>query len=192
MKLGRMEKITLAVVILLVITAIVSVTMKIRERNRLTGMYVTEILTDETKPLPEGIKTLSEKYKGYENLYSSDKKVLSYGYLQYTLDKKDGKSFHEELQSKLAKKNFNYEVITYENWTDYDINLEKANKAVYEENSEKCLMENPSVQELDLLRDTSKECLMNVCIIDVKNNRYTVISRDIDYIMTVLEEHNAD
>lgn len=192
MKLEYPEKITIAVLGVLIIWAVLCGVAKYRNSNSPVHHHIIVMPGVEEKPLPADIQKLSNKYRGYENLYNSGKKVFTYGWLQYTLEKDQGEKFHKALQAKLAEAKLNYEIIPYKNWPDYDSKIERSNSAVYEGDDSKCMMDNPSVQELDTLRDTSAGCLRNACIIDGKNNKYIVISRDIDYIINTLKEHNAD
>jgi len=191
MKLGKAEKITLGITLILVFWASISVLGTLYQKNHgHLGILVSYINGTDSGHYTMDMAKVSEKYKSYENLYHSDKKVFTYGYTQYTLNKNEGAKFHKELQKKLAGENLNYDVVVYKNPQDYESDVESRNSGVYEGDASKCLMENPSVQELDNLRKLSNDCLINACIIDMKKKEYIVLSRDTDYIIEQLKEHN--
>ncbi len=187
MKFGICEKITVGILVILVLCAaynIFGIIKKQRYRESLYGPTAEEI------ELPTNISQLSKKYNVYTDLYNSDKPILVYGYAKYALVKKMGTKFHKELQSRLEQENLDFKVVTYKNWQQYDEQIEEDNAAIYEGDESKCLMENPSVQELDSIRDLSTNCLLNACIIDVKQNKYILMDRNVDFITAQVKEYS--
>ena len=189
MKLGIMEKITIAITLILVLWAGFNI-YNTFDRAYNSEKYINYIFDAEEKPLPKDIQKLSQKYKVYEELFNSEEPIFTYGYFKYTLKKQQSEKFHKKLEKRLKKENLNYKFLVYKNWDEYENKIEEENAAVYDGDDEKCLMENPSVQELDSVRNTAVECLQNSCIIDLKHNKYIVISRDVDFIIEQLKKYN--
>ncbi|MDE6137886.1 MAG: hypothetical protein K2F57_00280 [Candidatus Gastranaerophilales bacterium] len=142
------------------------------------------INTTEEHNIGNDIPELSKKYQAYENIYNSDKPIFIYGYNTHTFDKEDGLIFHEELTKKLENETINYKVISFKNWED----LHEELRVKYDPNSEGCTMESPDQTELNKILKLTSSCLINSCIIDSKAKKYYIISRDIDYIVSVLKE----
>ncbi len=190
MKLGIMEKITIAITLVLVVWAGIEST-KAFDKHYNPEKYNPYILpTAEEKPLPKNIKQLSEKYEAYQDLYNSDKPIFVYGYTRYTPKKRESIKFHKSLKARLEKEKLGYKVITYRNWRDYDNTVEENNMDLYEGDGSTCTMANPSSEELDSLRNTSKDCLEFACIIDMKKNKYVILSRNVDFIIDELKKYN--
>ena len=187
MKFGICEKITVGIVIILALCATYNIFGMIKAQRYRESLYVP---TAEEIELPANITQLSKKYNVYTDLYNSDEPILTYGYAKHAILKKLGPKFHQELLSRLEQENIDFKVVPYKNWQKYDDQIEIDNVAVYDGDDSKCLMENPSVQELDSVRDISTDCLRNACIIDVEQNKYILISRNIDFIIEQLKEYN--
>ncbi|MGN0031303.1 MAG: hypothetical protein ACI37Q_05040 [Candidatus Gastranaerophilaceae bacterium] len=187
MKFGICEKITIGILVILVLCAAYNIFGMVKAQRYKESLYGPT--TDELE-LPANITQLSKKYNVYTDLYNSDKPILTYGYAKHAIVKKLGSKFHKELQSRLEQENLDFKVVSYKNWRQYDEQIEEDNAAVYGGDDSKCLMENPSVQELDSVRDISTNCLRNACIIDVKQNKYILMDRDIDFIIEQIKEYN--
>lgn len=187
MKLDKIEKIVIAAVIFLVVNAIGMnyYDHKKYNHNRALPIYIND--TEENK-LPENIRELSQKYQSYTEFYKSDKPVLVYSYT--TFKKQDGrdKDFHKKLSEKLEQENIDIEKIIFENWEDDTTEIVLKNQQYLDE-TETC---GPSGEEEEKLKDfidTTHHCINNICIIDVKNHRYLLLSPDVDYIASEIKKY---
>ena len=187
MKLDKIEKIVIAVVIFLVVNAIGMNYYNHQKyfHNRALPIYINN--TEENK-LPENIRELSKKYQSYIDLYKSDKPVLVYNYTTFKREGGIDKKFHEELSAKLEAENIDIEKIIFENWEDDTTEIALKNKK-YLDGTETC---GPSGKEEEKLKDfvdTAHHCINNICIIDVKNHRYLLMSPNGDYIAEEIKKY---
>ena len=181
MKINNLDKIIIALLALLIIGDVFVISnnyIKTKKKN----LFIITAPSSETKPLPKDIKKNSKKYKTYPELFNNDKKVFTYNYNTNELDIKNNWLFHKELTKKLKEKNLNYEYIIYKNQ-----NIERNANA----DGEKCnaiIVLNSTHQEIV---DIVEKCMLNSCIIDNKNNTYTIIDRKPDDIIKFLEDENT-
>lgn len=183
MKLNKYEKIITGIIAVIVLYSGISVYKRYKSMKQF-GIVKTWIDITEERNMPEDIPQLAKKYQIYENIYNSDKPVFIYGYETHTFDKQDGLMFHNELTQKLEKETLNYEVLSFKNWVDNNQEIREK----YDPKAEGCTMETSDQAGLNKILKLTSDCLMNSCIIDAKNKKYYVISRNTDYIVNVLKE----
>lgn len=183
MKLNKYEKIALIITILITICGGLIAFKRYNNIIKFKKSIFEMNNTIEYK-LPDNFTSFSKQYNAYESIYTSDKPIFIYGYDSHTLDKKNGLIFHEELNKKLADTKINYKVIAFKNWENINDDLREK----YDPNSESCTMISEDQEELNTFLKITSECLMNSCIIDAKAKKYYQITRDINYITSVLKE----
>ncbi len=183
MKLNKYEKIITYILAIIILCGTSSALKKYKNFKQFKQLTIITHITEEHK-LPQNITKFSKKYKAYENIYSSDKPVFIYGYDSHSMNKTDGLIFHNELTQKLANEKINYQILSFKNWEN--INDELREK--YDPQSEGCTMESSEQADLNKLLKITSSCLMNSCIVDPKTQKYYFISRDTDYIKSILKE----
>lgn len=183
MKLNKYEKIITGIIAIIILYSGILGYSRYKTMIQFNHLQAY-INTTEEHNMGNDIPELSKKYQAYENIYNSDKPIFIYGYNTHTFDKEDGLIFHEELTKKLENETINYKVISFKNWED----LHEELRVKYDPNSEGCTMESPDQTELNKILKLTSSCLINSCIIDSKAKKYYTISRDIDYIVSVLKE----
>ncbi len=190
MKLGIMEKLTIIIIaIFAVLVIIANHESKYQKMHReiLDKIKNTPII--ETEELPANIQKVSKKYHAFEDIYNSKNKVFTYGYDPLTVEKNMGNKFYKNLTKQYTKaENLNYKYIPYKNWENEKLNLEieygTAQKA------DACFFDTGIPKDLKELLEKTEECMLNACIIDSQKGTYTVMSRNIDFIIEKLKENN--
>ncbi len=183
MKLNIIDKSIIAVVAILIISAIVS-TIKTSNSIPVVPQFIGET-SPKTKAVPDNILELTDKYNAYQELYKSDKPTLVYGYNKFNVDEKYNKIFHKKLTKKIAEQNIKFNILPVENHEDQS-------SRIIAETKEKTGTCSPQTdKDFDALINTSENCLEQACIIDMKNKKYTVIERNIDTIVNTLREYNS-
>lgn len=187
MKLDKIEKIIISVLAVLIVTAILSNLYEHKKylSNRIMPTYIN--ITEEEE-IPQDIRELSQKYQTYIDLYKSDKPTLVYSYTTYKNSVGRDKNFHKKLSEKLKKENLNIETVVFKNWEDDSLEIGLKNSQ-YLNNTESCGPSGPSEEQLKKFVDLSQRCINNVCLVDVKNHKYTLISPDADYVIKTIKNY---
>lgn len=184
MKLNIADKIIIGIVGILLIFAGISI------KNRsYSGSGFPQIVTDapssKVKQLPENIIELADKYGVYKELYASDKPTLVYGYNKFYRDESMNKIFHKKLTEKISENKIKFNIFVVENYKD------KSSEIIAKSRGETGSCSPKENEELDALINTSQNCLEQACIIDMKNQKYTIINRDINDIIETLKEYKS-
>lgn len=141
----------------------------------------------ETSKLPKNIVTYAKKYKLFEEMYNSDKKVFVYGYVKNEKEQPLDEAFHKEFTKAVNKNEFkNYTFVVYENIEKDIIKTIKNSGIQIDEDS--CGERIQTEEELDELINTSLNCYANACIIDNKKNEYTVLPKDTRLLIQILKK----
>jgi hypothetical protein len=187
MQLNKFEKIIIVLVLILLFFAIVISIKNLYNAKTITkyarlNSYVTAII-------PSNLKNQSKKFKLFEELYNSNDKIVTYAIETNTLNRKDNQEFDKTFKEKFNKSNLNYKLITYNNIEK----IKNEYKAKFDNPSQEvpsCGYSSETEKEFDDFIKNVEKCLINVCIIDNKNNTYTTISREPNYALEVLEKLN--
>lgn len=188
MQLNKFEKITIIVVIFLVIGAIISIATKSYIPKSETKPIFYTIKNQNDYELPEYTKDISTKYQVYPDLYNSDEKLFVYGIEPTSDDPLYNLEFHKKMEKAYKKAHLAYKYVTYTDWEDEKLAIIVRNRNYI--NQDSCSNENNIGDKIENLIDTSENCFRKACIIDPQNNKYTLMSRDVDFIIQVLKEHN--
>jgi len=186
MKFSRFEKIVIAILTVLIVSAVTCQKLS----RKASGFYANKLIalsTVEKKMLPD-MRGLSEKFQAYQDLYSSDQLTFVYNYKRFGGSSGINKDFHERLSKKLEKANFNYRYIVYKDWEDNTLEVTLRNREYM--NQDSCMPETDNEKELRDFIDMSQSCINNACIVDVKNGKFILITPDVDYIVSVLKKYN--
>ncbi len=189
MKLNRIDKIIGIVTIILVIIATIQIISNKTINKKTTSMlnnfnndpYSATWVNEEI--LPDNIKKYSEKYETYQELYNSDELTLVYGYEVFNHDERLNSVFHRKLSKKIKNKNLNYRIVALNGYQHLPDQL----LGNYQEDVT-CRAD--LSKDLNALINTSENCLETACIVDMKNNRYIHMGRNIDTIVETLEKYN--
>jgi hypothetical protein len=186
-KLNKIEKIISIIVVLLFISAIIiSIVSFSKTKNIPNSAYLN---TYTIEKLPTNLKTQSKKIKLFEELYNSSDRIVAYSIETNTLNRKENQEFDEKFKERFYKSNLNYKLITYSD-------IEKIKKEYLTQNinissnESSCGYSNETEKEFDEFINNTENCLVNVCVIDSKNNTFTIISRDVEYVLGVLKKLN--
>ena len=187
MKLDKTEiSVITATVIIVAITIITSiVTSRNTENYKPLEIYVN---STEEKELLANTRTLSKKYDAYEDLYKSDKLTLVYSYYTDETDNYRDEDFHKNLTKKLTDNNITINTVTYKNWKDDSLEVSLKNKQ-YIDDSATCGLESSEESTLKKYIENSQECIKNVCLVDVKKNKFWIMSSDADYIIETIKKY---
>lgn len=186
MKLNNFEKCIVLFTVVLICIAGIS---QYRQRNNINNIILNNILQNQfgshSKDFPANYKKIAKDNKIFEDLYDNDDIILTYDYENVPLEINMGKDFHKDFTKRLKKENLNFKIVTYNNYEK-----RKRDKIARGE-QENCIMSTPETQEYDTFLIDTENCISNVCIIDNKNKRYTLINRkNMDYIISVLKNYN--
>lgn len=191
MKLGIMEKLTIIIIaIFAVLVIIANHESKYQKMHREILDKIVNASFIETHELPPDTQKISKKYHAFEDIYNSKNKVFTYGYTNFTLEKELGEKFHKKLSKRYKKENLNFEFIPYKDWEDSKTELEIQYNNKSSNDPAACTLESGMPEELIKLFETTAKCMLNACIIDSQKGTYTVMSRNIDFIIEKLKENN--
>ena len=188
MKLDKIEKNRVIGLTILVAIAIVSTIFEQKKAIRNPNHHITYINETKSYDLPEDIRELSENYQAYTDLYKSDKLTLVYSYTSYKSQLRD-KDFHKELSEKLANENFDIETVIYKDWHNDTFEIQLKNKDKIKNPKKGCGPTGDDEKQLGEFIDISQHCINNVCLVDVKNHKYTLISPKVDYIIETIKDY---
>lgn len=141
--------------------------------------YVEEY--KEVKQIPDEIFAASKKYNLFQDIYSSNKKVLVYGYENN--DDSDSVIFNKFKKSIKKVDLKDYKIITTGDTDKYLQAILK--KAGIDEDNE----HNIGTDVLPLITSTMK-CFSSCCIIDPQNKKYVVLSKNPEFIIKEMIEYN--
>lgn len=189
MKLNKNEKIAVILVMVLIISALSCLIINtITPKENKVSLIV--VLHQEEANIPRTIKLTAKKYHAYEDLYNTKKPLFVYGYTSAYSTRSGSLQFHEEMQKRFKKEKLNYKYLAVKNWRNISAELIAKYEKDITPSGEVCAPEYELDKKLQNLIDISESCMENACIIDNKKNKMIVISRDIDFIIKVLKEHN--
>jgi hypothetical protein len=186
-QLNKFEKIiTVFIICLLIFAIIISIKSYYYAKNLTKFAHLNGYITEN---FPSDFKTQSKKFKFFEDLFNSNDKIITYSIETNTLNRKDNQVFDKIFKEKFNKSNLNYKIITYND-------IEKIKKEYQKEHfkssleTPSCGYSNETEKEFDEFTKNIENCLDKVCLIDNKNNTYTTITREPDYILEVLNKLN--
>lgn len=189
MGLNKIEKYCILGVFILVLVAILCNLDSIRSN---AGKYSSTeaIIPDTPHPvdmieLPKNIKQISKKYNAFNEIYNSDELLLVYGYIPLSIEEKENRIFHKEMNNLLKEKDINIKVLPYKNWRDV---LEQA-QVENGKDPNACTLFSASEKNLQLIIDTTKDCFSNACVIDAKNNKYASLWKNPADIVATIEKY---
>ena len=183
MKLNKVDKIVISIVGLILVLAIIcGIVEYLLKKNKHNSLHIITFNHYEQKQLPEKIQKLSKTYNAFTELFNSDERVFTYGYEPLSIVKNHDQKFHNQLSQRIKEENINFKILPYPDWKEAELEI-KENNGI----DASCTMKNPEHEDLNTVLDVVDECFMNACIIDSKNGTYTVISRDINYLIKVLK-----
>lgn len=193
MKIGKPEICTILILAGMIIYIIINTAIRLgvfEDKNAIKIYPIVSNMSTE-KQLPKNIRELSNKYNAYKDLYSSDKLTLIYNYTDSTspseLDM--GLVFHQNLTKALEKEKLDYRYVVYNNWKDDSLEVTLRNKKFLDETDSCKTPVELNLQEYIL---TSQECILNVCLMDVKNHRFYTLTPDVKYIISELKEYQKN
>jgi len=141
---------------------------------------------DEYK-MPEHMREISQALNSFKDLYDTDEIIFTYGYTPLAIEKDKSEKFHNKLTQALEEAHLNnYKVVPYKNYEQALLQAQEANG----KDVEACSRFNPGEEDLETIIKVTEDCLRATCVIDMKNNKYYTISRDIPFIIEKLEELN--
>jgi hypothetical protein len=143
-----------------------------------------------TTPLSQELKTQSKKFQLFEDIYNSDGKIITYAIETNTLDRKNNEKFDKDFQEEFNNKNLaDYKLVTYKDIDKIKEEYLIKNKDIVPETTG-CGYGTLNEKEFDEFMQNVENCLINVCVINNKNNTITTITRDKNYIFDVLKKLN--
>lgn len=184
MKLNNLEKcITLFTIILICIAGISQYRIKNNINNK-----IQQLLSSHSgsyhKVFPASYKKIARENKIFVDLYDNDDIILTYDFEDVPTVMNLGKDFHKDFTKRLKKENLNFKIVTYHNYED-----QKREKMISEGKQGSCIMSTDETQEYDTFITDTENCLTNVCVIDNKNKRYTLINRkNMNDVINILKE----
>lgn len=140
--------------------------------------------------LPKNIKASTKKYNIFENVYTSNKPVLLYGYEKGAKLENISENFHKNIQKEIKAKNFDkkYNIITISNPDRY-VKRALINKGIdIEDNFETCADKNSELMDIIM---TTADCYNGACIIDNKKHKYLIFQKKYpEFIIKALQDYN--
>lgn len=188
MKLNRIEKCMIVLVLLIFISAIVYVSINLYTKKYEEGIKVIIPLTQEEILLSPQIKANAKKYHAYEDLYNSTALIFTYGYNTFGNIDQDSSGFHETMENKFKQANLNYKYLAVKNWRNESASIIAKYEQDITPNDDVCAPEYKLDKNLQEVLNISESCMKNACIIN--KHKIIIISRDVDFIIQVLKEHN--
>lgn len=187
MKLDKSEKIILIILVFLIIGAFISIKNKTFLPTPKIESNAFFVNSQNEYKLPLYTKAISEKYNVFKDIYTSNEKILVYGIHPDSNDPMDNTTFQKQMEEALKKSNLKYKPIAYTDWEDEILAILVRNRNTI--NQESCKIQNSDGEKIENIIDISEKCFNRSCIIDNQHNKYIVISRDINFIINVLNEH---
>jgi hypothetical protein len=188
MNLNRFEKGFIIAVFVLVLLAIVcnfnSMKNPINEKNLHEQIFIESVYPESMTDMPKNIKELSKKYNAFKEIYFSDELILVYGYESLSIDEESNGEFHKSINKLLKNKNINVKVLAYDNWNELITKVQQDNG----KDTEACKMYTKDEKDLQKIVETTRDCLINTCLIDAKNSKYAVISKNPEKIIMTIEK----
>jgi hypothetical protein len=186
MKLDKAEKITIGVLLFLFVIAIIS---NIKNFKKTYNVFDFYIPGTEQYDLPIDVTRQAQEYNEYTELYSTTKPTLVYSYNEFDLTADRNTKFHKELTQRLKQENLDENVLVYKNWEeDTDEVLAKHKTSENQSSGSSCSLEEGDTKLENFIK-TAHHCIDNICILDVKNHKYTIISPKIDYIVEKYKDY---
>lgn len=189
MKLNYFEKSLVLLVIFLISLAGISqyhINNNMNNINKKIKKLVEKSSGKNQETIPENFKKISKDNHLFENLYNTDEVILTYSYEDVPMEMNMGKDFHNDITKKLKQENLKMKVIPYQNYIDMkqEINSKNGNQ------NEGCTMQTSEDQEYNKFLMQTETCLKNVCIVDNKNKKFTIIARkDMNYIINAIKDY---
>lgn len=193
MKLNIIDKSIIITLVFLITGAIISL-YKQHQQNKLPRLNIEPLYSVEYN-IPAYAKTISKKYNIHPELFSSDKPTFVYSYNTNIINKNYDKNFHKHLKEKYEKAKLNYRYLAYKNWKEFDDSKillskqkqqPKCKNACFEEEKEL-----GDTKEIKRIVEIANNCIKNICVIEMKKSKYTIISRDEDFIINKLKNNNT-
>lgn len=163
---------------------------------RIIQYNLTNLFTKEKEPeisfnysekmvsLPNNIKNIAKKYNAFNEIYNSDELLLVYGYDPLSVKEKENRLFHKRINELIKERNIKIKVIPYPNWIN---TIEQAQEDNGKDPSA-CTLFSAHEKDLETIIKTTKDCFMNACIVDAKNNKYVSIGKDLGIIIATIEK----
>ncbi|MCM1339019.1 MAG: hypothetical protein NC191_05055 [Muribaculaceae bacterium] len=189
MKLDKVEKIVISAVALLIILTIIVKNHHDRQA-RIFGPVPIYINSTEDKELPKNIRELSKKYHAYEDLYKSDDLTLVYSYYTDGTKTDRNQEFHNELTQKLEESGIKINTVTFKNWEDDTLEISLKNKEFIDETAT-CAPEEKEELLLKKYIEDAQLCINNVCLVNVKKHKYSLMSPEVDYVVETIKEYSS-
>jgi hypothetical protein len=186
MKLNIFDK---TIILFTAILLIVTIAMGIKNYKFLNDKSLHVQLNSYTTTPLSGIKNQSKKFKLFEDVYNSDGKIITYAIQTNTLNRKDNENFDKDFQAEFNNKKLDYKLVTYKDIDKIADEYVTKNEDLAPD-SDSCGYGTQSEKEFEEFIQDVKNCMINVCIINNKNNTITKLSRDKNYIFEVLKELN--
>lgn len=193
MKLKIFDICIILFVLLLVAGAITSICIKFHKRNELIKQSPMEPRISAELELPIYTKKLAEQYKIYPELFNSTERVFVYSYNTNSFKKNYDLKFRKDLILKLENENLNYKYLGVKNWRETDDLADFIGVKDISDCTDICIPKGVPKEDaikLENIMDIVNKCLKRACIIDMEHNKYTIMTKDPDYILTVLKREN--
>ena len=190
MSLNKIEKYSIITVILLILIAICCNLTKITRYIKIHTTSEKKIDFSSAYPIamqdmPKNISEISKKYKAFSEIYDSKELLLIYGYEPLSVDEKNNRIFHKQINDLLKEKKLNIKVLAYKNWQEVLNAVQIENGR----NPSACTLYSDEEKDLKTIIETTANCFMNSCVIDVKNQKYAVIAKNPAFVIATLEDY---
>lgn len=185
----NIEKGAIFVVLLLVLVACLCNLDSLKNGNGM--LHINDVLESGTPhpydliDMPKDIKQISKKYNAFREIYDSDELLLVYGYEPLSIEEKDNRIFHKDIDNLIKEHDLKVKVLSYKDWRDY---IDKAQ----EDNGKDpnaCTLFSAGEKDLQLIIETTQDCFRNACVVDAKNNKYVVIAKNPMNIVATIEKY---
>lgn len=186
MKLNIIDKCIVGIVSLIILyAAFINIKPYIHKKSH---QFLGQYPQVEEHTLSHHIVEYSEKYHAFEDLFHSKTPVFTYGYNPLSIERGNNNAYHKKLEKKYNSANLNYNYIPYTNWREKIAELKDEFFPVPDNDA--CFAEIGIDEEFQKLTDVVSVCLANSCIIDAQHHKYTILGRDIDFIIQQLQANN--
>ncbi|MBD5403336.1 hypothetical protein HDR58_11150 [bacterium] len=138
------------------------------------------------KDLPKDIRKTAKKFDLFNYIYSSDKPVLTYGWIKGEKRVPLTEAFHNEMVKELKKHDFsNYKIVDL-NKPEREIQIAFKKNNIKIDQNKSCTEFTKEEKALDDLIYTTIDCYGNACIIDPKKNKYYILPKHAKAIVKIL------
>lgn len=146
----------------------------------------------EFQKIPASVFKYSKKLQLFDEVFSSDKVVIVYGYEKGSRIKYISEKFHKQMQKDLAKNGLDkkYEVITISKPESRVNDVMKKNHLSIPEEYSPCDLKDGDMKGVLDIVDIMSECYSGMCLVDSKKKVYLPFTKEYpEIILKLLQEY---